>query len=448
MLKHFFYILLLSFIMIGCKAKKLRNQAVEFEKLGEFEQAAQYYYKSLKRNNKDVGAIVGYKKNSQIVLDQTLENFINAFENDNFKTAVYLYKDANKLKAQAKTLNITLRELSDYSVYYNEALDSYLSTLYKKGTIALETEDFTIAKANFKEIVSLNSKFKDSASKLITATYEPMYVQGVKYLENSAYRKAYYEFDAILKNHDYKDALALKLEAQEKGTIKIAIISSYGSGLNNSEKRKFSSLVQSRLNDIPSPFYKIIDLTNTKRYRSFDQQLAYAKSRGAKALFTMRINDLKTSRGLKSGKTLTAYTKKKVEYKDAEGITKTKTEYNKTSCMLYKNSKKVRIEMEYKVVSTLDQSILISDFLSKEVTDRIEYATYNGDQKQLVAGYWKYRNKPDDSDKVKDTNYNNKKLQQLLENRKTLKQDDELFNELLDKVSSTIQYAIADYDPS
>ena len=52
----------------------------------------------------------------------------------------------------------------------------------------------------------------------------PIITMGIKYLENDAYRKAYYEFDYILKNEDYKDALALRQEAQEKATIKIAVI--------------------------------------------------------------------------------------------------------------------------------------------------------------------------------------------------------------------------------
>lgn len=448
MIKRYITLVILSLLIIGCKAKKLRNQAIEFEKLGEFEQAAQYYFKSLQRNKNDVTALVGYKKNSQIIFDQTLEKFKDAYENENFKAAVYLYKDAEKLKKQAASLDITLFALSDNNIYYEEVKNSYLSKLYVEGIQAIENDNFNTAKTTFKEIVSLDSKYKDSQSKLIEATYEPYYIQGIKYLENDAYRKAYYEFDYILKNEDYKDALALRQEAQEKATIKIAVITTYNNTVNVSDKHKFSSQVKARLNDIPSPFYKIIELTNSRRYKSLEQQLDYAKSKGAKAIFTMNIDDLKIIRGLRSGKTLTAYTKKEVKYKDEEGNPKTKTEYSKASCMQYRQRKRALIDMKFKVISTLDQSILVSDYLTKETIDKIEYAVYRGDRRNLVAGYWKYKNKPHESDRVKDNKYSNRSLQQLIDSRKTLKSDDNLINELIDQVSSSIQYAIADYDPN
>ena len=47
MIKRYITLVILSLLIIGCKAKKLKNQAIEFEKLGEFEQAAQYYKNSV-----------------------------------------------------------------------------------------------------------------------------------------------------------------------------------------------------------------------------------------------------------------------------------------------------------------------------------------------------------------------------------------------------------------
>ena len=152
----------------------------------------------MQRNKNDVTALVGYKKNSQIIFDQTLDKFKDAYENENFKAAVYLYKDAEKLKKQAASLDITLFALSDNSIYYEEVKSIYLSKLYIEGIQEIENENFNSAKTIFKEIVLLDSKYKDSQSKLIEATYEPYYIQGIKYLENDAYRKAYYEFDYIL----------------------------------------------------------------------------------------------------------------------------------------------------------------------------------------------------------------------------------------------------------
>ena len=52
---------------------------------------------SLQRNKNDVTALVGYKKIVKIIFDQTLDKFKDAYEKKIF-AAVYLYKDAEKLK--------------------------------------------------------------------------------------------------------------------------------------------------------------------------------------------------------------------------------------------------------------------------------------------------------------------------------------------------------------
>jgi hypothetical protein len=61
-MKNFLCLFIVGLLLISCKAKKLRKQAYQFEQLGAFEQASQYYFKSLEIDNDNVDAIVGYKK--------------------------------------------------------------------------------------------------------------------------------------------------------------------------------------------------------------------------------------------------------------------------------------------------------------------------------------------------------------------------------------------------
>ena len=89
-------------------------------------------------------------------------------------------KRCGETKKQAASLDITLFALSDNSIYYEEVKNSYLSKLYIEGIQAIENDNFNTAKTTFKEIVSLDSKYKDSQSKLIEATYEPYYNYGHK----------------------------------------------------------------------------------------------------------------------------------------------------------------------------------------------------------------------------------------------------------------------------
>jgi len=102
-------------LLVSCKAKKLRKQAYQFEQHGAFEQASDYYYKSLIIDNDNVDAIVGYKKNTQIVLDNIYEEFYAAFKNADHKAAIYLYDEAENLQKQAKKVDVKLQKLNDYA---------------------------------------------------------------------------------------------------------------------------------------------------------------------------------------------------------------------------------------------------------------------------------------------------------------------------------------------
>ena len=446
-MKHFFYFFLLAILLVSCKAKKLRKQAFEFEKHGAFEQASQYYYKSLQIDNDNVDAIVGYKKNTQILLDQTYQKFYTAFQNGDYKSSIYSYKDAKKLEEKAKRLDISLQRLNDYSVYYDEALLKYMEQQYSIGKKHLTLNNFNAAKTIFEEIVYFNELFRDAKSQLEIATYEPIYLNGIQSLEINSNRKAYYEFSQILKNSNYKDVLELKNEALEKATIKIAVSPRYSSKTTSKQKKEFKKFFISRLNDIPSPFYKMVEVPSIKPSHPLETQLNIAKSKGIKALFFININDVSYYSSPLAKSSYKAYKKISTSYKDKDGKKKTKTEYKKDECTLYSRSKKVGINLEYKLISTQDKSILVNKVLKDELRDKVKYTSYKGDYKQLVAGYWKYQTKKDLSDRVRDTNSQNRQLQSLFQARKTLVSSTKLYNNLLNTMSSNLIQSIADYDP-
>jgi len=446
-MKHTLSLFLIALLLFSCKAKKLRKQAFEFEKHGAFEQASQYYYKSLQIDNNNVDAIVGYKKNTQIFLDQTYQEFYSAFKNGDFKSSIYVYQDAKEIEEKAAKLDIRLQQLNDYTVYYDEALSRYLEQQYTKGKQHLILKNFTAAKTVFEEIIYFDEIFRDTKSQLEIATYEPIYLNGVQLLESNSNRKAYYEFNEILKKTNYKDALNLRNEALEKATIKIAVSPSYASRTSNKQKSEFKKFFIARLNDIPSPFYKIIELPSLKSSYPLDTQLSIAKSKGVKALFFIEINDVSYYKAPVNTSTYKAYKKINTSYKDTEGKTKTRTEYTKVACKMYSDSKKVAVNLDYKLISTQDKSVLVNKVVKKELWDRIQYTNYKGDYKQLVAGYWKYQTTGHASDKIRDSNSENRKLQSLFQSRKTLESTTTLYNNLIKTMSSSLIQSIADYDP-
>lgn len=447
-MKNCLYLMMAAVLLVSCKAKKLRKQAYQFEQHGAFEQASDYYYKSLTIDNENVDAIVGYKKNTQIVLDNIHEEFYAAFKNADYKSAIYLYDDAKKLQKQANRVGVKLQKLNDYSVYYNEALDHYLEQQYNKGKQYLALENFNAAKTIFSEIVHFNEIFKDTKYQLKMATYEPLYLEGIKYLETNSNRKAYYQFTDILKQTDYKDALQLKNEALEKATIKIAIKPNIIDRRHNKTKEEFRSYFISTLNEIPSPFYKIIEVPSLKVRQPLDTQLTLAKNAGAKALFSLNIDNISYQKAPLKKESYKAYQKIKTSYKDKNGETKTKIEYKKITTALYSQSEDASINLEYKLISTIDRSVLINKVLRDQITDQVKYMKYKGDYKQLVPGYWEHQNEDHISDKVRDYSSDIRNLQSYFNSRTSLKTSTVLYNDLLKKMSRNIKQPIADYDPN
>ena len=435
-------------LLVSCKAKKLRKQAYQFEQHGAFEQASDYYYKSLQIDNNNVDAIVGYKKNTQIVLDNIYESFYSAFKNADYKSAIYLYDEAEKLTSKAKRFDIKLQKLNDYSIYYNEALDHYLEQQYTKGKKYLSLENFDAAKIIFSEIVHFNEIFKDAKYQLKKASYEPLYLDGIKYLESNSNRKAYYQFSEILRETDYKDALQLKNESLEKATIRIAIRPNTVNRTYNKLKQEFRQYFVSNLNEIPSPFYTIIEIPSLKSNQPLDVQLKIAKKGGAKVLFSLYIDNVSFYKAPIQNETYKVYEKVKTSYKDETGETKTKTEYDKTTTTLYHQSENATINLQFKLISTLDNSILIHKVLRDQLSDQVEYMSYNGDYKKLVPGYWEYKNKDHMSDEIKDRSSDNRKLHSYFNSRKNLKSPLVLYNDLLKKMSSSIIQPIADHEPN
>lgn len=446
-MKNCLYLMMAAVLLVSCKAKKLRKQAYQFEQHGAFEQASDYYYKSLTIDNDNVDAIVGYKKNTQIVLDNIYEEFYAAFKNADHKSAIYLYDEAENLQKQAKKVDVKLQKLNDYSVYYNEALDHYLEQQYNKGKQYLALENFNAAKTIFSEIVHFNEIFKDTKYQLKKATYEPLYLDGIKYLETNSNRKAYYQFADILKQTDYKDALQLKNEALEKATIKIAIRPHVVNRSYSKTKEDFRNYFVSTLNEIPSPFYKIIEVPSLKAGQPLDTQLNLAKISGAKALFSLDIDNVSFHKAPLKRESYKAYQKIKTSYKDKDGENKTKIEYNKITTALYSQSERANINLEYKLISTLDRSVLINKVLRDQITDQVQYMSYKGDYKQLVPGYWEHQNKAHISDKIRDYSSDIRQLQSYFNSRTSLKSSTVLYNDLLKKMSRNITQPIADYDP-
>lgn len=446
-------ILLLSVILLvaGCASKRYTKKAYKFEEAGLYEDAAEYYYQAIKKKDSNVDAKLGLRKTGQMTLDRKLSDFTLAYKQADYKKAVYNYLEAEKYNNKVKTVKVDLDFPEYHKEYYEEAKNDYLNTKYADGVDKLNREDFAAALTVFEEIKGIDFEYKDVKELYITAKYEPMYRDANQYLETDLFRKAYYTFETIIKGAgNYKQSMVLKDEAQEKGTITILVT---GFSYTNNRYRETAGTVTSslngQLNELKNPFIKIIDPSalNANIYENGKINMPAANLAGIKAVLTGSVTKVSTTTGKLIKKEKKGYLKEVTKTKDKEGNIIEKVNYRKTTYWEYSQTNKASFALDFKLVSTTDNSVMVSDAISTSDTDKIHYATFSGDKKKLIPGNWKYKDRDSKEDIKKDNKSDINKLNNLLKADKKIKSGSSLLNGIMNKSVEDMTQKVNKYNP-
>lgn len=446
-------LLFLSIILLvaGCASKRFTKKAVKFEEAGLYEDAAEYYYQAVKKKDSNVDAKLGLRKTGQMTLDKKLAEFTASYKQSDYKKAVYNYLGAEKYYNKVKSVNVELDFPEYHKEYYEEAKGDYLNKKYADGVDKLNREDFTAALAVFEEIKGIDANYKDVKDLYITAKYEPMYRNANQYLETGLYRKAYYTYETIIKGSgSYKQSVALKDEAQEKGTITVLITDlRYVNKRYKETANKITSDLKGELSSLNNPFLRVIDPAslNADIYENGQMNMQAANLAGIKAVLSGNISEVRTVNGRLKKDEKRGYIKNVTKTKDKEGNEVEKVSYTKTIYYEYNKSTSARLTMSFKLVSTEDNSVLVSDQISQSNSDKIHYATYEGDKKKLIPGYWKYKDRNSSEDVKKDNKSDINRLQNLLKADKNIKSAQILLNELMSKSVKEITNKVDKYNP-
>ncbi|BDD02667.1 hypothetical protein [Aureibacter tunicatorum] len=434
-----FRVFILILMLSSCKASKMKKRAFELEQSGSFDEAANYYYKSLLSNDKDVEAILGLKKSSQIILDQKRQDFQKAYSVKDYKSATYLYLDALSIVERAEEFGISLLRHSDSEIYFREAKEGYLGNRYSAGMRELTAGNYSGAKLVFEEIVNIDSQFRDSEKQLEVAVKEPKYLKGISYLDANQPRKAFYAFEEI---RLYKQSSQYMKEAKEKARFVIGLVSS--TGWTSQGKSKAKDYIYSHMSHIDSPFLEFVDIDERTLAQSNNTERL---PKGLKAIMRVDVDQYETNTGKKEQRRKKAYHKVATKSKNEAGEEVTKYDYRKVWYDEYYQKSTCHISLQYKLISIFDGVILASGYLTDSVEDEVEYSIYDGGAKNLVPGQWESKNEASPIDKVDLSSGSISKLRSQFDNRMKLKGSEELANNLLSEFSSKINLAILNYDP-
>ena len=458
MKKYLLFILAIGVILVGssCASKRYAKQGLKYEQAGMYEMAAQSYYQSLMSKKENIDARIGLKKNGQMLLDKKVLTVQQAYDASDDKKTVYSYLDAKGYQDQVAALGIDLMMSDQTTEMFKEAKAKYIEKTFNDAQLLLEDEKFAQADELLAEIKKLEPGYSNSDELIKVSKCEPIYRQGKEFLNTSMYRKSYASFDQIVKNYgSYKDAKELRDEALSKGMITISI--SKIENKTNYEKLQdqVDSKIRASLNNLKNPFIKIIDSQNTNQFIQEQQRglnqgsdIQVGKILAAKALFTGSIIVFEMNEGKFKKDERRGYLKEEITIKDpTTGMIKKNYKYRKVTYFVCKQANSVNSSFQYQLTSTESSAVIVSDAMDISANDEVNYAVFQGNNAQLVPGYWERIDKDSPKDRVDDSPASVEKLQELLKSKKNIKNIETLKVQVLNAIADRVAKKISVYNP-
>ncbi|HKK10299.1 MAG TPA: CsgG/HfaB family protein, partial [Bacteroidales bacterium] len=432
--KKLIYLFIALSLMLsgGCASKRLAKKGAEHEQAGFYREAASYYYEALLKNDDNLDAKIGLKRTGQQVLDEKLGSFMELYNNNKSESAVYAYRDAVDYYERVKNSGVRLIFPANYSSYYKEVKRDHLAGSYERGYELLMQQKFDEAEKLFNEIYELDSEYKDVKKLLNESRYEPLFIKGKEAMDEKNYRTAYDHFQDILMHTEYKNAASLSEQCIEKGQVTIAILPTE----NQTRERNLDEVVRARLESklarMTNPFLKVIDRSLTEEILN-EQEINLSgmtqnsesfnagQIAGAKAFLQSTILSYNKQGGQASSNEKKGFEKHERTVKNQKtGEKEKRVTYEKVTYYEYEQKNSAYCNLSFKLISAETGEILATDVVRVEKEDHLHYAEYEGDEDDLVPGYWKYKRRDSSDDVIKNSYYQVSRLQRLLNASRTI----------------------------
>jgi len=451
-----------ALLFVACSgSKSFYKKGRNLEKNGLTAEAANFYIEALKRKKTNDDAIIALKTLGQKVLDEKYSTFYKYYSDERPKDAVYAYLEAEEFKSKVSAVGVILTSSPYYRDYYVEARDLYVAELYTKAESHLQNESFKDAELVLNEIKILDPSYKDVGALSDFAFIEPKYRQGLRAYDSQEYRKAYGLFKEINNRvqNGYKESFDYMQLALESAQYTIGILPIENkSGLSDFESG-ISGAILTALKDLNDPFIKLVD--RTQRNKLLEEQ--YYNMTGAvdpnsvretgtmlgtKAILVGKVLSATKSVGALRKFSRTGWLGKEVAYVDpATGAKKKRIVYSKAYYYEYQQESTVSCTFQYQLLSTATGEVLISDIIELSERDEINYATFNGDSRLLIAGYWKNQYRNDPSDRQFSSIQQKRELDNLLRGRREITPIDKLTTSAYNGVGSKVARSVGLYNP-
>lgn len=448
----------LLFVLSGCASKRLTKKGQEHQKAGFYEEAASYFYEALKKNDDNLDAKIGLRNTGQRVLEDQLNEFYQAYQNQKSDKAVWTYLEARNYYDKIKQMGVQLEFPEKYAAYYNEVKRDHLASSYQNAYKLLQQERFIEAEEILESIVEIDPEYKDVEAMLVEAKYEPVFREAREAMDDEKYYTAYSLFDDILSQHaTYKNAASLKEQCLEKGQVTIALLPVKDGTGHYEATQMMQARFAGELNNMSNPFLKIVEQPETsttgrraevRKLKDPAQDYEIKDPNAVKAHLHSTLMQFEASEGSLSHSEKRGYLKKENRYKDeATGEIKTRVTFDKVVYDEYKKVNKAFCRLSFKMVSSESGEILVADLASAGKQDEMHYVEFEGNAENLVPGYWRYRRRGSDQDEVKNNYKDIRALQRLVKAKRSIEPAQALSEKVMEQVAHNAARKINSYKP-
>ena len=378
-------------------SKSLSRKADKLQEAGLNEEAADFYYKSLQRNPRNVDAKIGLKQTGKEILESLLNEFYKSYSAEDYRMAVYKYREAKDFQDMCSPF-VNLEIPPYYNDYYEESETTYKSNLYEEANELIYEEKYQEADKKLKEIIDLDPTYKDAKELASMTTAEPMYQKGVKLFEAGKYRESYAMMKRVIdQKGSYKDAIDYRDNALEEATITIAVSPFDVSSSSQSPiaEKINGSITQSLVNS-ENPFIRVVDRSNTEKLLEeqrlnmelgTESRVQAGEMLGANMIITGKMMDYSVQSQPIQTSRQAAF--EQIKVKKINPRTKEEyvaTDYRKTYYTEYKGSRRVSAALQYQVINAETGEVVSGGVIDETEMDNVDYATRKGGFKNLYPG--------------------------------------------------------------
>lgn len=453
-----FFLVLLAILLAGqaCTSKRLVKQARNLENEGFYEMAAENYFRSLRSNPGNIEAATGLRRTAQRTIDSKASVVNQAYFSGNDRETVYKYLDMLSYQERIGGTGVEILIPSQTLSFYEESKPRFLDRSFEEARLLLEEENFSQAESIFSEIKRIDPLYQDVDRFMRISSNEPVYRKGTEQLNSGLFRSAYQTFTSLLENHGaYKDAKELRDDALLKGMLTIAVGDFDNRSGSRSAHISLRNRIISEIINLGNPFIRVVDDRNTEVFlkeqvlaAGLGKEMKIGQLKAARALLTGSLTgfDIREGRLMRSEKK--AFLKEEITIEDsATGEKTTEIVYHKVTYHEYRRENRASGSFQYQLSSTETGVVLVSGVIDLNPADQVHYATFEGNPKDLVPGYWEYSDRNSARDNIQDDAVNIKNLQGLFSARQTIKTAEILQKELTGGLAVAVSRAINEYNP-